>query len=178
MARYNLAWVQKQHYCGTVPKLVSPADNIRTRHRSRLVLCQHFPLMGSQLSSLQGSPLFSHVLVIMADMDCTWLEFFSKDHGLNPWTLCLILHPGCSAAVSARSNYLHVHSVTSHPDNCVWVSSVKPHRPCRLSHTSLAAPAHGHPSLSPPRWQVQLSSTVRQFLQPISRTRPPLCPKF
>lgn len=122
-----------------MPKLISPADKTRTRYRSSLVLCQHFPLISPLIAVFfhRVFPLHSHILVIMGASGCTWLKHLSKEGGLIPWTLWFILYPGCSPAISARSNFLHVRTVTSHPGNHVWLLSVKLHGPCGvLSHLS------------------------------------------
>lgn len=122
-----------------MPKLISPSDKTRTRYRSRLVLRQHFPLISPLIAVVfhRIFPLHSHILVMMGASGCTWLKHLSKEGGLIPWTLWFILYPGCSPAVYTRSNFLYVHTVTSHPGNHVWLLSVKLHGPRGvLSHPS------------------------------------------
>lgn len=132
---------------------------------------------GGNLSYLLSRDLTFTFLVIMGAMGCTWLKYFSKEHGVNPWTLWLILHPGCSAVVSAVTC---MYTVSHHALPAVCGCSLQSHSVhagCPvISHTGLAAPAHRQLSLPPPRCQVLhclLASTDQQSLQPFSKTKPP-----
>lgn len=127
-----------------MPKLISLADSTRTRYRSRLVLCQHFPLMSPLIAVFfhRVFPLQSHILVIMGASCYAWLKHLSKEGGLIPQTLWFMLHPGCSPAISTRSDFLHVHTVTSRPGDHVWFLPVELYRPCKfsvISHIDLHA---------------------------------------
>lgn len=105
---------------------------------------------GGNLSSLLSRDLPFTFLVIMGAMGCTWLKYFSKEHGLNSWTLWLILYPGCSAVVSAITC---MYTVSHHTLPAVCGCSLQRHTVhagCPvISHTGLAAPAHRQPSLPP-----------------------------
>lgn len=167
-----------------MPRLISLADKTRTRYTSRLVLCQHFPLMSPLIAVFfhRVFPLLSHILVIMGASGYTWLKHLSKEGGLIPQTLVhtvsrllsrrirKIKFPACS----------HCHITPKQP--CV-VSLCKATRPLKGALSALVlAWRHRHTAV-PPRRQVPHTmdkscirpSPQKGKVKPVFRTEHPAC---